>query len=326
MLPSMSGRTSKTKRSRMMPLDWLLGMGVVALFAASNAGCWLSWPPQLDLLAHFQVQYLWLTLALLTCCLLRRHWTLACAAVVVAALPMSRLVPWYTAAPGDCNGPTIRLLSANVGWFNNDHTSFLNLVRQVDPDIVIVQEATEVWAEALQTLTNWPYVVGHPQDGPFGMVLRSRLPLRDARVHEDKRDMPPVLTATVDIDGRPLSITAVHPMRPGPRHGGRLRDAQLNGIASIAQALESDGIVLGDLNTTMWTDGYTTFEQAVQGRNLRRGRGIMPSWQRGFPWLLSIPIDHALIRGAVCCKAFELRTVPGSDHAALLVDIGLHGP
>jgi endonuclease/exonuclease/phosphatase (EEP) superfamily protein YafD len=242
---------------------------------------------------------------------------------LVAVLPVGRLVPWYTSTPQACTGPTIRLLCANVGWFNDDHASFLDMVRALDPDIVIVQEATEDWSEALHALARWPHVLSHPQRGPFGMELRSRLPLVEARVHVEGRAVPPVLTATVMVDGRALDITAVHPMRPGLRHGNRMRNDQLDGIASIVQTQARDGIVIGDLNTTMWTDGYQAFEQAVHGRNLRRGRGIMPSWQRGFPWVLGIPIDHALIRGDVCCTTFALHSIPGSDHAAMVTDIGL---
>ena len=116
-------------------------------------------------------------------------------------------------------------------------------------------------------------------------------------------------------------IVAAHPVRPGPRHGCTQRDESLAQIAQRIATQRGGSILIGDLNTTMWSRGYDALVAQTSMRNTRQGRGILPSWWRVIPWLTDIPIDHCLIRGPINATSLVVIDLPGSDHRTLVVDL-----
>ena len=77
----------------------------------------------------------------------------------------------------------LTVLVANVWVQNRDDDSFLDLVRRMDPDVVLALETNERWTGALTALSEeYPHVVGEPRESPYGMMLYARYPLHDATV------------------------------------------------------------------------------------------------------------------------------------------------
>ena len=92
-----------------------------------------------------------------------------------------------------------------------------------------------------------------------------------------------------------LYVVATHPFRPGLRHGTDILEDELKAISTLIGSKKNDTIVIGDLNTTMWSNVYKEFVDTCEVSNLRQGRGVMASWNRFIPWLSAIPIDHCLV-------------------------------
>lgn len=298
---------------------------VVMTGLACLAGLGAGLVPQLDLLVHFQVQYAWVLTGCLLWLLIARRWGWAIVAAMVLLVPVLRIAPWYLdppspPAPGQT---TIELLAGNVQFTNEQYGEFIELIEASDADIVIVQEATDAWARALSGLADrWPHQLLHPTPGPRGMLLLSRLPLSDTDVVLHPVTSHCILIATVEVGGRPMRILAAHPFRPGLRYGSRQLADELRQLSGLAGDDTGDVVVIGDLNTTMWSDTYTTFVQGLGLTNLRRGVGILPSWSRVVPWLSAIPIDHCLIGDDLQGFEFGLLPIPGSDHDAVRAVVG----
>jgi endonuclease/exonuclease/phosphatase (EEP) superfamily protein YafD len=69
------------------------------------------------------------------------------------------------------------LLSANIRMENRDAHSFLELVGQYSPDLVLVLEPDAWWIEQLRPLREqYSHYIEHPQDNYYGIALYSRLP------------------------------------------------------------------------------------------------------------------------------------------------------
>lgn len=305
------------------PAGWILPSLAILAAAASLAGYAASIIPQLDLLVHFQVQYAWVLLLILLLLLCTRRWGWAIVVTALLALPTARIAPWYLDAPPSASGPVIELLSCNVKFTNPEHRQLIELIEHVDADIVVVQEATSQWAQALSVLSGrWPHLISHPTPGPRGMLLMSRRPLQDTEVTIDPVTRHCTLLATIDVDGRSMRIIAAHPFRPGLRHGSKLLAGELERLGDLAGDDTGNLIVIGDLNTTMWSKAYTDFVEANRLSNLRQGIGILPSWHSLVPWLSAIPIDHCLVGSKLQGFDFRLRPVAGSDHDAMVAVIG----
>src|SRR5262245_65585300 len=71
----------------------------------------------------------------------------------------------------------VKLILANVNHENTAHERFIAFARKHAPDVLVVQEVTEVWRESLQALRNlYPFCVELPKDYGSGMALYSRFP------------------------------------------------------------------------------------------------------------------------------------------------------
>ncbi len=320
--------TTTAKKSRRWGApDIVLLVALVALGIAANIGQFANAVPHLDLLVHFQVQYAWAFALLAGASILRRKWVLVLLFVLQLSISAARIAPWYMQGETATNSDSLRILSANVLYSNTEYDSFLDLVYEVEPDILVVQESSHGWHKALETLRSgghgYEHVVAAPSQGVRGMILMSKLPIQDPEVKFNGPSEMPTLLAKVAVGEREMFIAVVHPIRPGLRHGSRLRDAELRAIAEMIEPLGADGVVIGDLNTTMWSHGYDQFMEETGLRNVRQGNGILPSWDRFVGFATAIPIDHCLVGGEVGAHSFELLEVEGSDHKAMLVNVSL---
>ena len=317
-----------TSRQVMHRLDRGALVVLIGLIVASNIGQGAGFVSHLDLFAHFQPQYAVLLGVMAVWFMCRRRWWWGAVAIVAMLPPLVRIAPYF---PGEVEAAPrrdLRVLSANVLWTNDNHAGVLAMVSAADADIVLILEATEAWEQAFADMAkSYPYRVGETLENPGGMLLLSRFPLEAERITPDPATGWPIVSARALVrkaEGElPLSIVGAHPIRPGLRHGAAMRDAGLAAVVEAVSQRDSPLVVIGDLNMTMWAPAFNAFVDAIGLRDPRRGRGIMPSWERMIPLLSRIPIDHCLLRGDVHVSELEFLEISGSDHLAICVDLML---
>jgi endonuclease/exonuclease/phosphatase (EEP) superfamily protein YafD len=297
---------------------------VISALLASNAGLLADVFPQLDLLVHFQVQYAWVLTACLLWLLIQGRFGWAILAAAALSLPMIRIAPWYFPSPALSHLETheaqteLELFSCNIKYTNKNYQSLIKLIEETDADVVVVQEATHAWELALAQLSNmYPHRIAHPASGPRGMVMLSKLPFLRSKVEVHPITRHCILAGWIRFDSQEILLIAAHPFRPGLRHGPTLLASELEMAANLANNDTQNVILIGDLNTTMWSNTYTRFVENHHLSNLRRGFGIHASWSRVIPWLSAIPIDHCLIGDNFHGVSFNLLPIAGSDHDAI---------
>lgn len=226
----------------------------------------------------------------------------------------------------------LRIVSANLKNGGADPDRFARLVEGLAPDVVAVQELGHEQAEALRAVmpegrlepardhTGMGLALRRP--GPVGRVA---LPWRAARVTEIA---PP--GGPEGAPGEAVQVLNVHIMAPHVRpfrRSFRWRREQLRDLeAYLAATPRRRRVLVGDLNATPLWPVYRRLTarladaalEAARGNGGRAARTWSP-WGRR-PRLLRI--DHALVVGLAvhACRVLPLR---GSDHAALLVDLGV---
>ncbi len=86
-------------------------------------------------------------------------------------------------------------------------------------------------------------------------------------------------------------------------------------------AKEQASIVIGDLNTTVWSNSYQILLSDTGMTNASEGFGFMPTWPTNLIPMM-IPIDHCLVSEGF--KVIDIRTGEdlGSDHLPLVVELG----
>jgi len=156
-----------------------------------------------------------------------------------------------------------------------------------------------------------------------GMSVFSRAPLHDLRLLPFNNPESPSVAWRWEHDGKSIAMLATHPWPPVTLEADESRKRQLTLTAEYASALHRPTMLLGDLNTTMWTPSYRDFVSKSGLINARRGFGILPSHPMDELAILRVPIDHALHSDDLIVTECRLGDPCGSDHAPLIVEVAM---
>ena len=221
---------------------------------------------------------------------------------------------------------SFRLLISNVLMENREHERFLRVVREHDPDVVLVLETDAAWARALEPLARThPHTVAHPQDNYYGMMLFSRLPLEDPQVRflvQD--DIPSIHTGIRLRSGDRVVLHGLHPRPPEPLRDQKStpRDAELvlmgreigDGDRSVPT------VVAGDLNDVAWSPTSELFLRISGLLDPRMGRGFYNSFNANRR-IFRFPLDHVFHSNEFELVSLERLERVGSDHFPILVEL-----
>ncbi|MBV9925621.1 MAG: endonuclease/exonuclease/phosphatase family protein [Acidobacteria bacterium] len=283
----------------------------------------------LELATHFRLQYALAASACLILLLAFHSWKLAPLALACAVLNWAFILPFY-AAPRHAKpsgGIRLRLMHANVLGGNRDYAALASVVERERPDILLLQEFTGAWEENLRGLeAQYPYSKLAPRQGGSGMALFSRHPLEAAEVLALDNTSHLALFAKVNVGGVTLSVLALHPPTPMRPDKFENRNRQFERAASIMRETQGPKLLVGDLNTTMWSPYFRDLVRDSGLDNARQGFALIPSWPVPLPAPLQIPIDHCLVSGDLSVEAIRTGGRTGSDHRPLIVDLSFQGP
>ena len=307
---------------------WLVG--VVQAGAFVTAAFSLATIPNhlhrlLELFSHFRVQYLIVAVLCSVLFVVLRKWSWLLLMLAIAGINALYVIPWYFGpeAKPPPGATTISVLLANVEGHENDPDRFIEWLGDEQPDIVFLQEVEDRWVGALAALKDsYPYQYAVPRTDKFGIAVLGREPLASVRQHDGPPEGFPTLVVTAAIAGQPVTFISSHPMPP---IGGRAidsRNRQLADIAELVTSLEPPIVLIGDLNTSMWSHHYKMLIAATGLRDAREGFGVVPSWPTYLPFAM-IPIDHCLVSAGVVVLDVDTGPRIGADHLPLAVTLSL---
>ncbi|MGD7033575.1 endonuclease/exonuclease/phosphatase family protein [Methylotuvimicrobium buryatense] len=238
----------------------------------------------------------------------------------------------------------ISLLIFNVLSDNREVAALRDLIRDNDPDIILLSEPTQWWLEQLAGLEDdYPYTLFQPQKNHYGKLLYSRLELENPEIRFlIEPEIPSIRTKVRLRSGAVVTFYGVHPRPPGPkraddgedggveeedekenedgeREDSDMRDAELMLVAKEVKELgDVPVIVAGDLNDVAWSHTTHLFQRIGGLLDPRVGRGLINTFDTKSR-LLRFPLDHVFASRHFLLV--ELRRLPdiGSDHFPLFV-------
>lgn len=283
-----------------------------------------------------------------------RPWEYALGAVVGLALvwQLISIAPYTALYPrqmsdshAEDNSNRISLLIYNVLYDNPEVEKLRDLIRDTDPDLILLSEPTRRWLEQLDGLEDdYPYTLHQPQENHYGKLLYSKLELVNPEIRFLIDPGIPSFRSKVRLrSGTLVTLYGVHPRPPGlkrpdvenkdrsteedrgeaqedgDREDSDMRDAELLSVAKEVTELGNvPVIVAGDFNDVAWSHTTHLFQRISGLLDPRVGRGFFTTYDTGNR-LLRYPLDHVF-----ASKHFllvELRRLPniGSDHFPMLV-------
>jgi endonuclease/exonuclease/phosphatase (EEP) superfamily protein YafD len=281
-----------------------------------------SW--MLELTTHFRVQYLAVTAAMLVLVALRRRWVASAALVLAGAVSAVPVLPYLSlpiAQSAAAEPAAVKVLTVNVSYRQFSVRRLLEIVRNADPDVLIVQELTPHAESVLKDFdTEFPHFHKFPADGPRGIGVWSRYELESAATFALGR--LPAIEARVRAPQGSFTIIGTHLSSPVRPRRAAARNSELRALGERSAAVRGPLVVAGDFNITPYSPYFTDWLAASGLTDTRRGRTLSPSWPTMLP-LVGIPIDHVAVS-----SAFEIRShqrLPNfeSDHYGILVELVL---
>ncbi len=250
------------------------------------------------------------------------------AALAWQALYVARYLPFWPVevAKAEQCAPDrhLRMLNANVLLTNRDHAALLELVRDTDPDVILLLETGAEWEQAMQPLhPAYPHRLSQPLPNTYGIILLSKRPLESPRIRNlVQAHVPSVKTGIRLPSGDVVDLYAVHPEPPVPGDDSGERDAELVLVGREVRASGRAAIVMGDLNDVAWSHTSRLFQRLSGTRDARVARGLYPTYPAHLP-LLAWPLDHLFVTPHFRLTQIDRRGDIGSDHWPMLFGLCL---
>jgi endonuclease/exonuclease/phosphatase (EEP) superfamily protein YafD len=210
-------------------------------------------------------------------------------------------------AKAESGAPEMRLYSANLWVGNADVEAIRESVRRAQPDLVILIEAGDAPAQAIDEIVpDLPHRVSSPRRQWRGRgertIIASRWPLGPLKLERDVVAETPL---------GPIHLTAVHLTRPWPYQVQWEQIREMDRLVEDSMGPGVTRVIAGDFNSV--TD-------ARIGRQMARDSGLIPApafpgtWPAQLPSPLGIGIDNVWVSRDLTVTRRSLGVRNGSDH------------
>lgn len=291
----------------------LIALGAVAAATLFAVLAPFGWP--FELFSHFRIQYAALALVLAVLLAWRRGAAAGVLALALAAWHAAPGVQRALAGPpvSGCSGPSVAVATVNLNFSNHDKSRLLDWLEGQDADVIVLQEVTPAWAEALAGAAAHPHRYMLTRGDQYGIGVMSRHPLLRVDPVDLAGDGLPALDLAASVDGHALRVLGLHTRWPVLPDLARARDRALEQAATLARTSELPVVLAGDLNLTPDSPAFGRLLESSGLRDAAAGRRWRPTWLAGF-WPLALRIDHLLVSQGVCVEQTEVGPPFGSDH------------
>lgn len=239
------------------------------------------------------------------------------------------------------SGATFTLLNANVLLTNTDTAPLLSLIREVDPDIITIEEYTPLHHASLSVALgeSHPHAVHSLRDDAFGMAIYSKFPFAEAPRPYPVRPpggpgrtqgvvglSDPQVRAVVLVEGREVVVQCVHAVPPINASYLREQREVMAWLADFARAERRPLLMTGDFNATPdAATGAWLREAGLIDAHRAVGRGRGCTWPALGPlrFVPGIRIDHVLTGGGLRCESIRVGPAIGSDHLPVIARLRL---
>lgn len=228
-------------------------------------------------------------------------------------------------APGSEDGERLRIVSSNVKMANTRYAELGAELSAPDPDIIILMEVDAKWKAGLADLLGrYPHVVDQSQENSYGMIVASKLELRDVSVDCLLTDgVPSVIATVVTKGGQEFRLYSIHPEPPVPHETSEGRDGETALVALKVRAEKLPVLVCGDLNDVAWAGTTRRFRRISGLLDPRIGRRIFSTFDARYPLIMRWPLDHLFHSAHFRLVGMHRLKPSGSDHFPVQFDLAL---
>lgn len=241
-------------------------------------------------------------------------------------LPYTRLYDLVRAKRSPSSSNVVSVLSVNVYQFNENYQQLIDLVRKVDPDILLTMESNKAWENGISELEEeFGAYKKVAQENTYGMHFYTQLKVHNIKVNYFMADDIPSLEVALETKngGTRFKLFGVHPPPPSPTEEptSKERDGELLSVAKRVKSCSEPVVVIGDFNNVAWSRSSRLFKKTSGLVDPRVGRGFIPTFHTKY-WFLRFPIDLMFHSSEVIIEEIKTLEHIGSDHFPLFCRFG----
>jgi len=232
----------------------------------------------------------------------------------------------------------ISLMSYNLFFKNKDRDASIKVIKDCNPDILIVQELTLDWANNLNKSigSQYPYKKIVALKGTHGIGVYSKFKIVADELLFNDSELPFAQITEITIGGKNVQIINAHTASPAAAvehlenfislfHSNYiLREKQFEAINTATKAkgiLFDVQILAGDLNTTQYEPLYRDLKSTWVDLFNEVGEGSSASFPHSGKSNPLLTLDYIFVRGKT--RPINMRVIKGgsSDHLAIKGEI-----
>ena len=206
------------------------------------------------------------------------------------------------------DGRMLTVMSANLLYGNGNSVDLLRLIDEVDPDVLVLQEYTDEFADRCESVLQqrFPHAVTTTSGDAFGQATFSRFEFAESpRFYPQTRikpslGWPPQTEVVVRVGERDISVVNVHLLPPTGFTMVADQHRMASGLAEAFGRGNRPTVLAGDFNSNerglpvrrVLREGYRSVHTVA-------GHGLGATWPR-IGVLRHLPgtrLDHVLYRG-----------------------------
>ena len=237
--------------------------------------------------------------------------------------------------PVDASAPTLRVMTVNLLMVNADTAGITGEIAAAKPDVLLLQEYTAGWHEALQRTiaAEYPHHSVVERDDSFGIGVYSRTPFAGEVDQSFPLGRAGVEQMRAEIDvggGRRVAVYNVHLLPPRTLLYYSDHRLQLADLVDALRAERLPYVVCGDFNFSETTPQHADLKRAGvrEAHELAAvGRGATWPVNSVFRYVMpGIRIDHVYLSPDLTATRCETGEGRGSDHRPVVVDLAFRPP
>lgn len=264
-----------------------------------------------------------------------RDYTFMTVLVACFIFQFIKIYPYTPFAPYDVGKPTetvnkntgLKLLTSNVLQKNKETALLIAEIKKLNPDVAIFTETDTNWDLAIEEGigANYPYKKIVPLDNTYGMLLYSKLKLKNAEVKYLVDDSIPSIHSQIQLrSGDWVQLHAIHPTPPMPQHNPSStdRDAEMMKIAFMARDAEIPVMVIGDFNDVAWSNTTSMFQSIGELLDVRKGRSFYNTFDVT-SFIMRWSLDHIFVSEEFRVEKIGIGSDIKSDHFPFYAELYL---
>ncbi|GEM_PF-334781 len=233
--------------------------------------------------------------------------------------------PFYFSENSKGEVANLKIASVNIYSQNHQVEELKSFVQKENADVLLMLELTPKWQQSISFMREkYPYYKEEIRANNFGIGLYSKIPLKKVEVKNYIDENFPSLLATLEIQGKEVTILGTHPVPPIPNNARfKKRNEQFALMKKEIDALDSDRIIfLGDFNCTIFSPNFDKLK-SDKLKDARQGFGIQNSWNAYIPFFRT-NIDQLWVSKQIKVTNFYRGQNVDSDHFPIVAELKIN--